>query len=122
MASARADRHAAAALRKRLRLSYGCDCCGPVEGRQTAVMTNGVFDTVEQWTGHRPASCPWRAFSHPLVRQVIDAWPYFERNSLSIWAPEPSHRLVLGLRLFAAARDRIASEQHRLAAESRGRA
>lgn len=26
---------------------------------------------MEKLTGHRPPTCPWRAFSHPLVREVL---------------------------------------------------
>jgi len=35
----------------------------------------GHLAIIERVTGHRPPTCPWRAFYHPLVREVMaGAW------------------------------------------------
>ncbi len=60
------------------RKCWGCDCDGvshraggyPATGPQRAVA--GALGHIEEVTGRRPPTCPWRAFYDPLVRRVID--------------------------------------------------
>lgn len=56
-----------------------------------------VLGAIEDWTGDRPPTCPWRAFWDPLVRQVLHAYPWFLKQQLAIVEPEPSNRLVEGI-------------------------
>lgn len=105
-------------MRRRLRLSYGCDCEGETNGRVGAKMTDGILSTVEEWTGSRPLTCPWRAFVDDLVREVLEAWTFFEKGALALFCPNPSHRLMMGLRCFAQAQNDIQSEQSRLDLEA----
>lgn len=81
-------------------------------------MTDGILSTVEEWTGSRPLSCPWRAFYDPLVTAVTEAWSFFDKGALGLYAPDPSHRLMMGLRCFAQAADEIRAEQSRMDAEA----
>lgn len=60
-------------------------------------MTDGILATVEQWTGERPVSCPWRAFFDPFVRRVLSAYRFFESGQLGWAVPHPSARLVAGV-------------------------
>lgn len=105
-------------MRRRLRLSYGCDCAGKVSGRVGPKMTDGILSTVEDWTGSRPLTCPWRAFTDPLVRAVLEAWTFFEKGALGLFCPEPSHRLMMGLQCFAQAQSDIHVEQSKMDLEA----
>lgn len=53
------------------------------------------LDAIENVTGSRPATCPWRAFNHPLVREVIALAPAFDPPNLAaVMEPDPPAILV----------------------------
>lgn len=81
-------------------------------------MTDGVLSTIKDWTGATVRGCPWSVFTDPLVRDVTEAYPMFKQGALAMYAPEPTHRLMAGLRHFHQARESIMSEQARLDAEA----
>lgn len=85
-----------------IRRSYPCDCNGDATpGRETPRMTDGTLSVIEDVTGHRPPSCPWSAFSDPLVRDVLHAYRFFESGQLSIGiGDDPPARLVEGIALY----------------------
>ena len=74
-------------------------------------MTEGIFDTVKDWTGDRPATCPWWALSDPLVKRVLDAYGWWEDGHLEFALPFASHRLVEGLGHYHMAKGLITSQQ-----------
>lgn len=82
-------------------------------------MTDVVLDAVQEWTGDRPASCPWAAFGDPFVVRVLDAFPWFESGQLAVYAPSASHRLVEGVSYLKRVRDRVSSKALALAREER---
>lgn len=109
-------------LRKRLRLSYGCDCGGDSDGgRIEARLTDGILNTVEQWTGVRPLACPWRAFFDPFVARVMHAYRFFESGQLSWAHPTPSSRLVAGVEHYHGAVTACHGHRAKLDAEARRR-
>lgn len=95
---ARADNVRSLGVRRRLRLSYGCDCNRDNEpGRVSASITNNVLKVVKNWTGLYPAGCPWRAFYDPFVRRVLDGYEWFDKGQLSTFEASPSNRLLEGI-------------------------
>lgn len=62
-------------------------------------------------TGTFVPSCPWRAFRHPLVGEVMRAVQFYETGNLAFAHPEPSHRLVEGIRHWNSAYNRMHSRQ-----------
>lgn len=74
-------------------------------------MTDGVLRTIKDWTGSEYHGCPWRAFSEPLVREVHQAFPFFSNGTLGMFVPDPSHRLMVGLRHFSQTREAIQVKQ-----------
>lgn len=81
-------------------------------------MTNGVHTTIKDFTGASCGGCPWFVFNDPLVREVLAAWPFYKRGQLDVYNPDPSHRLVEGLRTFERAQDDCSAERSRLDAEA----
>jgi hypothetical protein len=61
------------------------------------MMTEGILSTVADWTGNRPASCPWRPFFDPFVQRVLYHRESYSNGQLAITAPDPSARLVAGV-------------------------
>lgn len=61
------------------------------------MQTEGVRDTVFQWTGSPQHGCPWWSFHDPLVTRVLAAYPWFESGQISTKEPNASHRLIEGL-------------------------
>ncbi len=109
--------------RRRIRISYRCDCNGDVPiGRISAAETDGIRKTVEEWTGEYIDTCPWRAFFDPFVMRVLDAYAWQEGGNLSFAIPHPSYRLVQGIRAYRSFLNTIQSKQWELEREnSRGK-
>lgn len=83
-------------------------------------MTDGILNTVKEWTGAEfRGGCPWRPLmTDELVREVIQAYPFFKNGTLALFNPNPSHRLMMGLRAFHRANDDCAAERSFLDAEA----
>lgn len=74
-------------------------------------MTDGIRSAVQDMTGHFVSGCPWRAFSAPIVREVMQAIQFFESGNLAFANPEPSHRLVEGIAFWNSGYNRMYSRQ-----------
>lgn len=70
-------------------------------------MVEAQRSVLEVMTGIEPVSCPWRAFSHPLVREVLKAVQFAENGNLAFALPNPSHRLVEALAVWNQVGNRI---------------
>lgn len=53
-----------------MRRGYGCDCAGEKPRRGDPLAKN-TLRVIERETGSELESCPWRAFSDPLVAEVL---------------------------------------------------
>lgn len=78
-----------------------------MNGRIDAKRTDGILDTVKAWTGDRPMACPWDAFRDPFVSRVIDVWPFYDKGQLLTAVPQPSFRLLAGVRHYAYVSSRV---------------
>ena len=120
---ARVDRPFQRDYRKRLRLAYDCDCNGTGDGvRVGNSMVKPILDVIESWTGVAVTGCPWRAFFDPFVSRVLALSGAYEHGHMAWAAPDPSHRLVMGVEYYQRQCASIQSEQHRLEDEARARA
>ena len=83
-------------------------------------MTDGILSTLKNFTGAEfKGGCPWRPLMvDPLVREVRQAWPFYEKGTLALYRPDPSHRLMEGLRVFEQARDACKGTLARLDADA----
>lgn len=64
-------------------------------------MTDGVNSVVENFTGIRPVTCPWMAFSEPIVVRALHAFDYYDKGQLDVYAPDASNRLIDAVSLYA---------------------
>lgn len=86
-------------------------------------MTNGILETVQDWTGARPPTCPWRAFYDPRVARVVrayDAWN--EGGQADYGVPRPSHWFVEAYAYFNRCVRSIFSQQRKMDREEVERA
>jgi hypothetical protein len=74
-------------------------------------MTEAIRAVIQEMTGVEPVSCPWRAFSYPLVTDVLKAFQFFESGNLGVALPEPSHKLVEALGWWSQVNNRVQSKQ-----------
>lgn len=74
-------------------------------------MTDGIRTAMKDMTGAFVSSCPWRAFKHPLVSEVMQSVQWYESGNLDFAIREPSHRLVEGIRVWNQAYNRMYSRQ-----------
>ena len=67
-------------------------------------------------TGHLPDTCPWSAFSDPVVQDVVEAYGWEEQGQLAMWwGSDPPNHLIEGMHVFkrAVARTRDAERRER---------
>lgn len=61
----------------------------------------GYQTTIERVTGHRPPTCPWRAFSLPIVREVLAVeWSSDKGNLTATIGTDGPAQLVAAIGLF----------------------
>ena len=101
---------------------YGCDCDGitrqPVDAGRMADAARGVLRTVEHVTGYQPPTCPWRAMSEPIVREVLSvAWAVDPANLSTVLGPDPDHKLVQAIGVYVRAKTSTKHDNERLDAE-----
>lgn len=84
---------------------------------------------IKRVTGHQPSTCPWRAWYHPLVREVMSIAPLVESGNLAAGlGDDPPHLLYEAVMRFegavAATRadDRALERQEREAERARRQA
>ena len=99
------------AVLKQLRRAWQCDCDG-VSHKDTRPLstvtkaTDSMGDGIESLTGHRPRTCPWRVFYHPLVREVVQLATLAEKNlGGPAMGDDPPAVLLDALALYMRARD-----------------
>lgn len=80
-------------------------------------MTNGILSNVEAWTGARPLTCPWRAFSEPIVRRALTAFDYYDKGQLAVYEPDASNRLIEAVSYYARASAKVHSKRLRMERE-----
>lgn len=85
-------------------------------------MTDGVRKAMQDLTGHYVGTCPWHAMQDPLVSRVLAVMPFFESGQLEYIAPQPSHRLVAGVRFYNNVYNSMFSKQQELDRQNRDRA
>jgi hypothetical protein len=75
---------------------------------------------IEHITGHRPPTCPWRAFTTPLVHEVMSvAWAIEDGNLGSAIGVDPPAKLVSALGVFERARKATKVDEDRHLKEER---
>jgi hypothetical protein len=84
-------------------------------------MTDGIRSTILQMTGAFVPGCPWHAFKHPIVRDVMQVLPFVESGNLEFVCPEPSHRLVEAVALWTTMYNRMMSKQLEIEREQKKR-
>jgi len=82
-------------------------------------MVDAARSQIRDFAGHETVSCPWRAFTSWLVRDVLQGMRYFESGNLHLAFPQPSHRLVEGIGFWSATMNRIQSKQLELDKKNR---
>lgn len=77
---------------------------------------------VERIAGARPPTCPWQAFSNPVVAGVLDLYRASGGENLaSVWHLNPPAHLWDGLQHYAYAVAKIREHHEELADKRRGR-
>lgn len=77
-------------------------------------------EAIERITGHRPVSCPWRAYYDPLVREVMSvSWAAEAGNLAAALGEDPPAVLVDALGVYRSALAATLAEDRRLAEEER---
>jgi hypothetical protein len=71
---------------------------------------------IEKTTGHRPTTCPWRAFYEPIVKEVLPL-SSFERNGnlAAAWGDDPPSILIEAFAVYDAAKERTRAEDEKIA-------
>lgn len=73
---------------------------------------------IEMLVGHRPHTCPWRAYYEPLVQEVIALSDYVEKGNLGAVVGNDSPAILIdALTVYRSALNATLSEDRRLRAE-----
>lgn len=104
---------------------YGCDCDGverkPVDRGAHGDAARGVLRAIDRVTGHEPPTCPWRAMSEPIVRDVLAVSWAAEGNLAAVLGADPDHKLTQALGVYTRAKNYTRSDEMRLESEERER-
>lgn len=97
-----------------MREAYGCDCDGVSHRSQSLIIEprySGSIRSVRSFramikkvTDIEPDSCPWRAFYHPLVREVMQVATLASERSIALLGQDPPAILVEAFEVYARAR------------------
>lgn len=102
----------------------GCDCDG-VSRQQLDLGIEGhairaSLSVIERVAGHRPPTCPWRAFYDPLVQDVLAVSPHAKRGNLSAaLGPDPDNLVVQGVSVYQRAVDATEADEGELRSQER---
>lgn len=104
---------------------YGCDCDG-VTRQQVDLGIEGdairaQLTLVERVAGHRPPMCPWRAFTVPIVREVLSVSWAVGGDLAGALGTDPDAKLVDAIGVYTRAKRATIADDERLAAEKRDR-
>lgn len=93
-----------------MRQAYACDCAGEpivdvleIDPRDAGMVASvrAVLGAIESLVGYRPTTCPWRAFYHPLVTEVMDVVALSsEHLGLAYLGTDPPAILVDAIALY----------------------
>lgn len=104
---------------------YGCDCDGvartPVDRGIEGDSIRATLGIIERITGHRPPTCPWRAFMEPIVREVLSVSWAGGGDLAAAVGPDPDAKLLEGLGVYTRAKLATEREERRLEEENRKR-
>lgn len=50
---------------------------------------------IQRVTGHRPDTCPWRAWYHPLVHEVMRVTAFSERGNLAAVIDDDTPQILI---------------------------
>lgn len=105
----------------RYRRIWACDCDGEShlhpsdDGSPADLAIRAHAATIERITGHKPSTCPWRAFYHPLVRDVLGVhWAVEHGNLAAVIGSDPPNILVEALGIFRRSMMATSAEERRL--------
>lgn len=74
-------------------------------------MTERALVLVEKVAGHAPETCPWQAFHHPLMSEILDLWGAVQSGMgallISALDEDPPAVVWEGLQLYARASGRV---------------
>ena len=74
---------------------------------------------VHEAVGVELEGCPWRAFDVPIVGDVVEAYPFFEKGCLDQFCgPNPPAKFIDALALYHSDVTRLQNEMHRAEAEA----
>ncbi len=80
----------------------------------------GYLTTIEKVTGHAPATCPWRAFYEPIVREVVAvAWAVPDGNLEAAIGTDAPYVLVQAIGVYQRAKEATIADETRLRDEER---
>ena len=73
---------------------------------------------IEQSTGEPYGGCPWQAFDDPLVSDVVQAYPWWEKSQLSLFTgPHPPARFVEAFDVYQRAIQKLQNDEAEKAAK-----
>jgi len=103
---------------------YGCDCDGvkrePLDRGRDGEALRGTLVAVERVTGSRPATCPWRSFYEPIVKDVLSvAWAIDPANLAVALGPDPDAKTVQAIGIYRLAKLATTRDEETLRAEER---
>lgn len=97
-----------------MREAYGCDCDGTshrsasltIDPRYSGTVrgVRSFRKVIKDITGIEPESCPWRAFYHPLVREVLQLATLASERSIGLLGADPPAILVEAFEVYTRAR------------------
>lgn len=106
---------------------YGCDCDGVKRdsvdgGGVEGAAVRSTLKVIQSLTGHRPPTCPWRAFYEPIVREVLDvAWAIEGGNLPAALGPDPDYIVMQGVSVYRRALLSTKADDMKLDQEERER-
>jgi hypothetical protein len=73
---------------------------------------------IEHITGHAPSTCPWRAFSDPLVREVMGCeWASGDGNLSAVIGTDPPFQLAAALGIFERSMKATQADERKIKAD-----
>jgi hypothetical protein len=99
---------------------YGCDCDGvnrpgPVDRGIEGDSVRASLGMIERVAGYRPPTCPWRAFSEPIVREVLSV----VQLGIAALGPDPDAVVVEGLSVYTQAKKATELDEQKILHEER---